>query len=218
MELTEREVFENLTDFRSGGLRGGRSPHKPILILAALHRLKLGADDLATLDDFRPLVEAGLKSALPSGMDGDVAQPFWRLVNDGVWQILDDDSRDRVVANTTGPPPSWISQPSVRGGFTEAILSELRQNPKLIDDIENKILADLEIPSLNLGSQVLGFSRPEKWNLKKGDQIERRELKARYGGFEQGGINPSSITPNVWVIADPIIGPTHGYQMVQYRR
>jgi hypothetical protein len=51
----------------------------------------------------------------------------------------------------------------------------------------------------------------EQWNLKPGDEIERKELHRRFGGRTQGGIGPSAKTPNVLLFTDPIAGEKHGY-------
>ncbi|NYI07687.1 restriction endonuclease [Allostreptomyces psammosilenae] len=50
-----------------------------------------------------------------------------------------------------------------------------------------------------------------EWSLKPGDEIERKQLHAMYGGRTQGGIGPSAKTPNVMIFTDPIAGEKHGY-------
>ncbi|MEV7478385.1 restriction endonuclease [Streptomyces halstedii] len=50
-----------------------------------------------------------------------------------------------------------------------------------------------------------------EWQLKPGDQIERKALHSKFGGRTQGGIGPSAKTPNVFVFTDPIAGEKHGY-------
>jgi hypothetical protein len=54
------------------------------------------------------------------------------------------------------------------------------------------------------------LAAPE-WTLSPGDEIERRELQARYGGRTQGGIGPSRKSPNVLIFSDPVAGEPHGY-------
>ncbi|GIH93925.1 restriction endonuclease [Planobispora siamensis] len=49
------------------------------------------------------------------------------------------------------------------------------------------------------------------WTLKPGQTIERKKLHEDFGGRTQGGIGPSSRTPNVFVFTDPIAGEKHGY-------
>ncbi|MCF3960381.1 restriction endonuclease [Streptomyces fuscigenes] len=50
-----------------------------------------------------------------------------------------------------------------------------------------------------------------EWQLKPGDQIERKALHSAFGGRTQGGIGPSAKTPNVFVFTDPVAGERHGY-------
>ncbi|MER5419904.1 restriction endonuclease [Streptosporangium roseum] len=49
------------------------------------------------------------------------------------------------------------------------------------------------------------------WTLKPDQPIERKKLHEDFGGRTQGGIGPSSRTPNVFVFTDPIAGEKHGY-------
>lgn len=48
-------------------------------------------------------------------------------------------------------------------------------------------------------------------DLQPGDQLPRREVHARYGGRQQGGIGPSTRTNVVLFFTDPAKGQRHGY-------
>lgn len=48
-------------------------------------------------------------------------------------------------------------------------------------------------------------------HLQPGDPIKRTDLHDQYGGSGQGGINPSTTSPNVFVFTDPATGVQHGY-------
>lgn len=50
-----------------------------------------------------------------------------------------------------------------------------------------------------------------EWDLQPGDQIERKQLHAKYGGRTQGGIGPSAKSPNVMIFTDQVAGEKHGY-------
>ena len=50
-----------------------------------------------------------------------------------------------------------------------------------------------------------------EWTLRLGDEIQRTELQATYGGRTQGGIAPSRKSPNVLLFSDPVAGEPHGY-------
>lgn len=49
------------------------------------------------------------------------------------------------------------------------------------------------------------------WHVAPGDILSRDERSLRYGGATQGGIQPSSSTPNVFIYSDPGAGSTYGY-------
>ncbi|NUW37134.1 restriction endonuclease [Nonomuraea sp. SMC257] len=49
------------------------------------------------------------------------------------------------------------------------------------------------------------------WTLKPGEQIERKQLHATYGGRTQAGIAPSSLTPNVFLFTNLVESERQGY-------
>jgi len=48
------------------------------------------------------------------------------------------------------------------------------------------------------------------WGLRPGQRIKRTELHAKYGGRRQGGIAPSTVSPNVMIFSGPA-GQKYGY-------
>jgi hypothetical protein len=50
-----------------------------------------------------------------------------------------------------------------------------------------------------------------EWTLLPGDKVERKQLHNQFGGRRQGGIGPSSSSPNVFLFTDPATGEQHGY-------
>jgi len=48
-------------------------------------------------------------------------------------------------------------------------------------------------------------------DLNPGDRLSRREVHARYGGRQQGGVSPSKAVPAVMFFTDPESGQRHGY-------
>jgi hypothetical protein len=49
------------------------------------------------------------------------------------------------------------------------------------------------------------------WELSAGDKVARVDLHKGYGGSRQGGISPSSQTPNVFIFSDRSVGEQYGY-------
>jgi len=50
-----------------------------------------------------------------------------------------------------------------------------------------------------------------QWVLNPGDKILRRDLHHQYGGRRQGGIGPSTLTANVLIFSEPLVGKKYGY-------
>jgi hypothetical protein len=49
------------------------------------------------------------------------------------------------------------------------------------------------------------------WDLAPGDKIVRKDLHKKFGGRPQGGIGPSTLSPNVLLFTDPLAGHQYGY-------
>jgi hypothetical protein len=49
------------------------------------------------------------------------------------------------------------------------------------------------------------------FNLTPGTQLTRKQLHEDWGGRQQGGISPSSQSPNIFIFWEPAIGEKHGY-------
>jgi hypothetical protein len=51
----------------------------------------------------------------------------------------------------------------------------------------------------------------DAWPLERGDTIRRKELHDRWKSVRQGGVSPSSTTPNVFLFTDEIANAAHGF-------
>lgn len=56
------------------------------------------------------------------------------------------------------------------------------------------------------------------WDLVPGDATTRQAVSERFGGAIQGGILPSSTTPNVMIYTDLSQGAQHGYDFDGWSR
>jgi hypothetical protein len=56
-----------------------------------------------------------------------------------------------------------------------------------------------------------------QWLLNPGDKILRRNLHQQYGGRRQGGIGPSTLTANVLIFSEPLVGKKYGYDFDGWR-
>ncbi|WP_102027756.1 phosphorothioated DNA-binding restriction endonuclease [Salirhabdus sp. Marseille-P4669] len=130
MDIEElKQSIKNLTIWKKGNQR---APHKPLLILYALGKLKsdvrllpykeVGKDLKQLLIEFGPL----RKSYHPE-------EPFVRLTRDGIWEL------DAEV-NFSDPRHRLLLDKEISGGFTIEVFNLLKQNLKYIPEIAQIIL------------------------------------------------------------------------------
>ena len=137
--------FETLHQWRSGG---ERAPHKPLLVLYAIGKLLRGEDRLISYADD---IEENLKNLLrefgPRRDSYNPQFPFWRLQNDGIWEVSN--------AGKIGLTPSGdahitdLRNYNASGGFNETISEQLQNDSELTFEIIQSLLDAHFPPSLH---------------------------------------------------------------------
>lgn len=136
--MNDGTVLEKFTNIRTWSRGDERAPNKPLLILLALGLLQSGHEKL----HFK-LIETKLTELLkefgPSRKSYHPEYPFWRLQNDGIWQLSNAEYVD-VRKGNTDAKKSELLKFNVIGQFAPTILDELKKSPFLIADIAQNIL------------------------------------------------------------------------------
>jgi putative restriction endonuclease len=78
--------FDGIRQFARGGRR---APHKPLLLLYALARLKHDRQAEIRFNTTEAALQPLLRVYGPWGSGSHVSYPYGRLVNDGLWQLPD---------------------------------------------------------------------------------------------------------------------------------
>lgn len=117
---------------------GTRAPHKPLLILLALGRLSRGLDSVPFNECEETLTDL-LREFGPSRKSYHPEYPFWRLQNDGLWEVVSTIQLTPRQSNSD-PPKSQLRLGNAAGRFPEPILSELRSNPSRIKELAQMLL------------------------------------------------------------------------------
>ena len=126
---------------------GRRAPHKPLLLLLSIGRHLNGHDRLTKFGE----IEADLNKlirrfGLPDSR-GNAYLPFWRLRNDGLWEI---DRPELVGTTTVGDAHiSDLRDHDIRGGLVQDFLSVLDMNPDFAWSVVQSLLNDYFPPSLH---------------------------------------------------------------------
>lgn len=134
---TLKELFRNISVWRRGD---ERAPNKPLLILLALGKCISGSERLVNYED----IEEKLKSLLiefgPPRSNVHPEYPFWRLQNDGIWEVAADSDNLRRRVSNTDVPTSELKRNHARGGFKQDIYNALREDKKLIYELARMYL------------------------------------------------------------------------------
>lgn len=164
-----KEKFKNLTVWRKGGQR---APHKPLLILYALGRIQ-NYGRLLSYNNINEDIKNLLKDFGPSRKSYRPEFPFWRLRNDGVWEVT---NTDGIIVNKSGDVrKTELIKRNARGGFTEEIYNTIKTDDQLFKDIVQELL-DANFPS-SIHDDIL---------LATGIQLDRQEgRKARDPAFRE---------------------------------
>ncbi len=153
------KVSDNRLKIKTWKSKGKRAPHKPLLLLWAIGQCLQGQPRLS---DFRHVHEELTSLWERFGGPGNVRTqfPFWRLQNDGLWDIPRAAS---VSVNSSGDvSPEQLRELDIRGGLTKELFDHFRGNPSAALDacfqlVEDHFTPTLAIPVLEatLGSDVL---------------------------------------------------------------
>jgi putative restriction endonuclease len=120
--------------------RGGQQAvHKPLLLLYAFGRVQKGSERLLPFvevdRDVKPLLEqfGAPRSAYHP------EYPFWRLQNDGIWEVVSE-APLRSRKSNSDPPRSELLAKGARGGFRAELFLALRDEQNLIDELSRAVL------------------------------------------------------------------------------
>ena len=143
--MNKEQILQKFETLRQWGNGGERAPHKPLLILYAIGKLLRGEERLISYKDD---IEENLKNLLrefgPRRDSYNPHFPFWRLQNDGIWEVTDKekigltDSKDAYVTD--------LKKYNVTGGFKATISEQLQNDPDLTVEIIHSLL-DAHFPT-----------------------------------------------------------------------
>lgn len=128
-------------------VKGGKlAPHKPLLLLYALSKLKNENAERIAFNDAEEIVSPLIKTYGPFRAKTTVAYPFARLANDksNIWWI------DSYEKNASGDLSLTEARDRrLKAGFSDDVLAAFKADPKLIDNVALNLLERNFPPSLH---------------------------------------------------------------------
>ena len=135
--------FDGIRQFARGGRR---APHKPLLLLYALARLKHDRQREITFNATEAIVNPLLRSYGPWGSGAHVSYPYGRLVNDGLWHLPD---RAQLLDANGNVREGVARERDAPAGFTPDVLATFEREPELIDVVALHLLERHFAPGLH---------------------------------------------------------------------
>ena len=145
--LTDDDVLARFSALRQHQQDGKRSPHKPLLVLAALGRLVANGSSATPFSEMESQLASLISTFGPPSRTApstSAAYPFTRLRSDGVWELDTDVAMDQVTP---------LREHQVAGRFTPDIEQSLLSSPSLVNRVA-RMLVESQFPE-TLAADVL---------------------------------------------------------------
>jgi len=145
--MTNSEILDLFSSINCAKQGDGYAPHKPILILLLLEKILNGhanSFSFAELDqDLKKLLEKyGSNNASNSRNE-----PFWRLKNDGVWDIS---APAELVSQNSTPTPNQLIESNISARLKDDLYQAIKNNPELIAEIAKVLITQFISEPLQL--------------------------------------------------------------------
>lgn len=129
------QEFEDLKVWKKGD---AREPHKPLLVFYAVGALLKGKSRLLPYSEIDENLENLLRKLNTSGSPRGTNYPFWRLRNDGVWEVAG--AEGIYAVDVQQPTKSDFLPRNAHGGFTEDVYCLLETQTDLAFEIAQMML------------------------------------------------------------------------------
>ncbi len=117
-----------------------RAPHKPLLLLYALGRLVTAGQRLIPFAEVAVDLRSLLLEFGPDRKAWHTEYPFWRLQNDGIWELTNIDQVELRHGQTDGKKSELLKY-GVTGGFTVEVFEVLQSHLGLVSELAIEILS-----------------------------------------------------------------------------
>jgi putative restriction endonuclease len=135
--MTRAELLKLFSQFAVWKSGEQRAPHKPLLILYALGCFARGETSVPFKDAHKPLGRL-LREFGPPRKAHHPEYPFWRLQNDGLWEVAT--STSPKLGADGAPTKNELIKVNATGRFPSSIQSALGVSPEAIPAIALQIL------------------------------------------------------------------------------
>ena len=186
--MATHDILERFEQLRLWSSNDRRAPHKPLLALWAIGRCLSGADQMAPFS----LVDRELRELLaafgPHRKAPHTEYPFWRMRNDGVWQL---DRPEQVTTTKSGDAhKSSLLDSDIRGGLLADDYAAFQANPDVARQVAD-MLIDAHFPSsyhddiLHATGLDARRTRPRTLELRDANEYQNARRRKRHPEFRR---------------------------------
>jgi len=153
--MTNSEILKLFSSINCARLEDGYAPHKPILILLLLERILNGHDNNFTFAELDPDLKKWLEKYGSNNASNTRNEPFWRLKNDGVWDIT---GPIEFSSQSNTPTPNQLIESHITAQLKDELYQGIKNNPELIAQIAKSLVT--QFVSGPLQSSLLADAAP----------------------------------------------------------
>jgi predicted restriction endonuclease len=130
--MTNSEILKLFSSINCARLADGYAPHKPILVLLLLERILNGHANGFSFEELDHDLKKWLEKYGSTNASSTRNEPFWRLKNDGVWDIT---APTELMSQGSTPTPNQLIEAHVSAQLKDGLYQGIRNNPELISEI-----------------------------------------------------------------------------------
>ena len=190
--MTRENIIEKFQELNVRQTKGQYSPHKPLLVLYAIGKLRRGEERLMPYsqvdEDLGKLLQKFGSEAMKEGTN----YPFWRLRNDKVWEVTDEDLLLPLQNSSKDVDRNILLDHNPSGGFHEDIAEQLQNDDTLpleiIDYVLDKYFSTahhddilqalaFEFPNSRTLDRIRSSFSPRQENITDMNDLERNFLE-----------------------------------------
>ena len=141
--MNAEQLLSRFSDLQLWSANGQRAPHKPLLVLWAVGRCLRGEERFVSYMEADKVLTKLLAQFGPHRKVVHTEAPFWRLQNDGVWEVP---NAHRITVGPGGNAhKSSLLRENAHAGFPRIIQEALQDNEELAFQLATK-LVDAHFP------------------------------------------------------------------------
>ncbi len=138
--MTSKDIMDKFQNMNPRKTEGEYSPHKPLLVLYAIAKLRRGEERLIPYSQVDEDLGKLLQEFGSNKMKRGTNYPFWRLRNDSIWEVTDEEQFLPLQNNKGDISRKNLLYHNPSGGFHECITEKLQSDDILLSKIIDYVL------------------------------------------------------------------------------